>query len=457
MKMDQLYARYESIIPDFDLFMQYLKKPLVQSLRINTLKGTRTKTLSLLKDIELRQLSFYRDGFRVIGRVSIGNHMTHGLGLIYVQEAASMLPALLLDPQPDEVVLDMCAAPGSKTTQIAQMMVNRGLLVANETSRKRMRGLIHNIKRCGLLNEVVICIGGQKAHRIFNDYFDRVLIDAPCSAEGTVRRSKAVLYHWGTKNIMRMSRIQIGLVLSGFRALRPGGTMIYSTCTIAPEENEAVISYLLEKFPEAELMPVTWEHFKMRPGITTWQGTTFDRRVKNCARILPQDNDTAPFFIAKVTKRGVYRPRVDYLGRIEVDSNLLSGCADRFGISPEQFQSHAIFRYRDENFISTPEVFSFTEVNALRKGLEFGRLYDHVLKPDNDLIQIFGSQATRNTVDLKAWQFRQFLKGAIVKIGAAPHAEKGFIIVRYNGLPMGVGRYNGTELKSAIIRERRIP
>jgi len=456
MKMNQLYARYESIIPDFDLFMHYLKKPLVRSLRINTLKGTRAKILNLLDDIQLRELPFYRDGFSVIGRVSIGNHMTHGLGLTYVQEIASMLPVLLLDPRPDEVILDMCAAPGSKTTQIAQLMANRGLLVANETSRKRMRGLIHNVKRCGLLNEAVICIGGQKLHRVFNDYFDRVLIDAPCSGEGTIRRSKAVLYHWGMKNIMRMSRIQIGLALSGFRALRPGGTMVYSTCTIAPEENEAVISYLLEKFPEAELMPIALDHFKMRPGITTWQGATFDRRVENCARILPQDNDTAPFFIAKVTKRGVCRPRVDYLGRIDVDANLLSGYADRFGISPERFQSHAIFRYRDENFISTPEAFSFTEVNALRKGLEFGRLYDHALKPDNDLVQIFGSQAIRNTVDLKAWQFRQFLKGAIVKIGATPRVEKGFVIVCYTGLPMGVGRYNGTELKSAIKRERRI-
>jgi NOL1/NOP2/sun family putative RNA methylase len=457
MKMEQLYTRYESIIPDFDLFMRYLRKPLVQSLRINTLKGPRDTILALLKDIELCQLPFYSDGFSVNGRVSIGNHMTHGLGLTYVQEAASMLPVLLLDPQPDEVILDMCAAPGSKTTQIAQMMANRGLLIANETSRKRMRGLIHNIKRCGLLNEVVISINGQKAHRIFKDYFDRVLVDAPCSAEGTIRRSKAVLYHWGLKNILRMSRIQIGLALSGFRALRPGGTMVYSTCTIAPEENEAVVSYLLEKFPEAELMPIALDNFRMRSGVTAWQGATYDRRVENCARILPQDNDTAPFFIAKVTKRGVYKPRVDYLGRIEVDANLLKGYADRFGVSPERFESQAIFRYRDENFISTPAVFSFTEVNALRKGLEFGRLYAHALKPDNDLVQIFGSQATRNTVELQDRQFRQFLKGAIVNIGAAPRSEKGFVIVRYKGLAMGVGRYNGTELKSAIKRERRIP
>ena len=455
MKMEKLYARYESIIPDYQNFLQYLRRPLVQSLRINTLKAKHEQVTALLKDLKLRQLSFYKEGYSLLGKYPLGKHITHNLGLIYVQEVASMIPVIVLDPQPDEFVLDMCAAPGSKTTQIAQMMANRGLLIANEISRKRMRGLIHNIKRCGLINEAVIGLGGQKMYRVFDNYFDRILVDAPCSAEGTIRRSKAVLYHWGIKNIKRMSRIQIGLALSAFRALRPGGTMVYSTCTIAPEENEMVVSYLLEKFPEAEVMPVKLHDFKIRPGVTRWQGATFDVRVENCARILPQDNDTAPFFVARLTKRGVHKPRMDYLGKIETNNAFLSSLSEHFGITADRLAQFALFRHRNEDFISTPEVFSFREVSAIRKGLECGRVYGHDLKPDNDFVQLFGSSATKNVIEMQEWQVAKFLRGETVKINEPLTVEKGFVIIRYHDLPVGVGKYNGSEIRSAIKRERR--
>jgi NOL1/NOP2/sun family putative RNA methylase len=455
MKMEKLYARYESIIPDYQDFLQYIKRPLVQSLRVNTLKARHEEIVALLRDIKLHRLSFFGDGYSILRKYPLGKHIAHNLGLIYVQEVASMIPVVVLDPQPGEFVLDMCAAPGSKTTQIAQMMVNRGMLIANEISRKRIRGLIHNIKRCGLINEAVISMSGQKLHRIFDDYFDRILIDAPCSAEGTIRKSKAVLYHWGIKNIKRMSRVQIGLVMSGFRALRPGGTMVYSTCTIAPEENEMVVSYLLEKFPEAEILPVQLRDFKVRAGVTRWQGTTFDRRVELCARVLPQDNDTAPFFIARLTKRGVYRPRMEYLGKIETNNMLLNSFSEQFGIVGDRLKQHALFKHRNDDFISTREVFTFREAAAIRKGLEFGRIYGRDLKPDNDFVQLFGADAVRNVIDMKEWQVTRFLKGETVEVKDVPNTGKGFVIIRYNGLPVGVGKYNESEVRSAIKRERR--
>jgi NOL1/NOP2/sun family putative RNA methylase len=455
--MHKLYTRYESIIPDFDVFLDYMKKPLVQSLRINTLKAKREEVIRLLGDLKLAELPFSQDSFTVAGRHSLGNHIAHSLGLIYVQEVASMIPVIVLDPQPDEVVMDLCAAPGSKTTQIAQLMANRGLLVANEISRKRMRGLTHNIKRCGLMNEVVISVNGQKIHRVFTDYFDRILIDAPCSAEGTIRRSKAVLFHWGVKNIQRMSRLQVGLLVGAFRALRPGGTMVYSTCTIAPEENEMVVSYLLEKFPEAELLPIKVAGFKMRSGVTNWQGVRFDPRVQHCARILPQDNDTAPFFLARLTKRGIQKPRMDYLGRIEQDHALLDLLTRKFGVGQDRFDSFAVFKIRDESYVSTREAFSFREVKTLRKGLEFAKVYDQEIKPDNDLIQIFGARATRNRVEMKEHQVKRFMRGETVKVGPLPDVERGFVIVCLGDLPFGMGKYNGTEIKSAVKRERRIP
>lgn len=455
MKMEHLYARYRSIIPDFEVFMESLKKPLRHSLRINTLKATRQQILDMIRDLPLRESAFWSDAYIVDGRHHLGNHIAHNLGLIYVQEIASMIPAIVLEPRPGEVVLDLCAAPGSKTTQIAQMMANQGLLIVNEVNRKRMRGLIHNVKRCGLLNEAVISLSGQKAYRMFRDYFDRILVDAPCSAEGTIRRSRAVLYHWGIRNIERMSRLQIGLAVSGFRALRPGGVMVYATCTIAPEENEKVVSYLLEKFPDAELLPVRLRGFRTRPGITEWQGVGFDPRVEECARILPQDNDSAPFFVARLTKRGTAPQRPARRGGIRSDRALVSGFAVRFGVEPERFAPYVVYKHQEENCISTPEVFSFGETRVHRKGLEFGREYDRQPKPDNDMVQIFGPSAQRNTVDMSDDQVRKFLRGEIVSVGPVANAARGFVIVRYGDLVIGAGRYNGRDVKSAIKRERR--
>jgi NOL1/NOP2/sun family putative RNA methylase len=456
MKIDNLFARYESIIPDFETFMLYLKKPLVQSLRVNTLKAKREQILALLGDIGLREFAFHPCAFSVEGKHALGNHFTHNLGLIYVQEVASMVPVILLDPQPGEIVLDLCAAPGSKTTQIAQAMANRGLVVVNEVSRKRMQGLIHNIKRCGLLNEVVISMSGQKVYRIFPGHFDRVLVDAPCSAEGTIRRSKAVLYHWGIRNIQRMSRIQIGLVVSGFRSLRPGGTMVYSTCTIAPEENEMVISYLLRKFPDAEIQPIGLSGLKIRPGITRWQGAVLDPRAEQCGRILPQDNDTAPFFVAKITKKDSGTQHADRSGKAGSDPALIESFVRRFGVDAAQFAPYVVFKDGNENVVATPEVFYFNNVRTIRRGLEFGKVYGLELKPDNDMVQLFGKNTTKNAVDMDEQRVEKFLRGEILEAGDLRDVEKGFVVARFKGLPIGIGRYNGKEIKSSIKRERRI-
>jgi NOL1/NOP2/sun family putative RNA methylase len=455
MHLDKLFSRYESIIPDFQTFLDVIKKPLTQSFRINTLKAQRQDVLFLLRDVKFQSLPFYQDGYYIKDKFSIGNHLTHNLGLIYVQEIASMVPGLILDAQPGETVLDLCAAPGSKTTQIAQMMKNSGLLVVNELNRKRMQGLIHNIKRCSVLNEVVISLRGERVDRALPEYFDRVLIDAPCSAEGTIRKSKAVLYHWGLKNIARMAKIQKGLITAGFRSLQPGGIMVYSTCTIAPEENEAVVAYLLNKFPEAELLPITLPYFKIRPGITKWRGESFDSKLKHCARILPQDNNTAPFFIAKITKRGIYKQRSQYIGKIEFEGAIAELFIRRFGINLDRFKGYSIFQSRGTSYIATPEVYSFWEVKTLRKGLEFGNVYNHEVKPDNDFVQIFAKKVNKNMCELKEWQLRKFLQGETLNIHAQPNVQQGFVIVTYKNLPIAIGKYNGRDIKSEIKRERR--
>ena len=452
MQLEILYARYKPIIPDYDDFLECLQRPLCPTFRFNTLKAPAEEIARHLGDIKIRSLSFYRDGFSVLEKVSLGNHYTHQLGLLYGQEAASMVPVLVLDPKPGETVLDLCAAPGSKTTQIGQIMANQGLVVANEVNPKRRMGLLQNVKRCGLINEAVTGQRGEKIGRVLPDHFDRVLIDAPCSAEGTVRKSRAVLYHWGLKNIERMAWIQKGLIVSGFQALRPGGTMVYSTCTIAPEENEEVVDYLLQKYPDAEVLPVGIPGFRIRNGVVEWGKRSFDARVRECGRILPQDNDTAPFFLARIAKRGLPAERAGFRGRIEFNNEAVQLLDRRFGIGLERLKGQAVFPEGDTVYVATPEAFAFREINSLRRGLELGKVYGAEIKPDNDFVQIFGRRPPRNYFDAGDIELKRFLRGEKIENPAEP----GFVIVTYKNLAVGVARANGRELKSAIERERRI-
>ncbi|MCX7994689.1 MAG: NOL1/NOP2/sun family putative RNA methylase [candidate division WOR-3 bacterium] len=453
MTIEEIYSRYEKIIPDFKEFLEILHQPQRISIRLNTIKCRKETILNLFKDYELIPLKFYEDGYIVKNGFGIGNHYLHQLGLIYVQEIASMIPALILEPKPGEVILDLCASPGSKTTQISQLMGNKGLLIANEIDYKRLSSLIHNVKKCGLLNEVLISIPGEKIGDVLPNYFDKILLDAPCSAEGTIRKSKKVLYHWGIKNIQKMARIQKGLIVSAFRALKPGGIMVYSTCTIAPEENEGVVDYLLKKFPEAEVLPINLNGFKFRPGVTNWEKENYDPRVKNCARILPQDNDTAPFFLTKITKLGLPQMRPGYHGRIEYQNKIIDMLNRQYELPDNRFSDFAVFQRGDKYFISTPEAYAFIEIPAIRKGLEVGRVYGSNLKPDNDFVQIFALGAKKNTVELKDWELKRILRGESIK----KQNDLGeFIIFTFKGFPVSVGHVNNDEIKSTVKRARRI-
>jgi NOL1/NOP2/sun family putative RNA methylase len=235
-------------------------------------------------------------------RPALGKRIEHFIGLIYVQEAASMAPPLVLKPEPGERVLDMAAAPGSKTTQMAAMMGNTGIIIANDPSPTRVRGLIGNVDRAGCLNVAVCRMDGLGLGRSLAGACDKVLVDAPCSSEGTIRKSAQALDRWSVAAVRRFPSIQKRLIAAGYHALRPGGFMVYSTCTVAPEENEAVVAHLLSRHPEAEVCDADLPGMKMRPALVEWEREQFPKVVSRCRRILPQDNDTEPFFVARIRR-----------------------------------------------------------------------------------------------------------------------------------------------------------
>jgi len=234
----------------------------------------------------------------------IGNSKEHLLGYFYVQEISSMLPMLVLQPKVGEVILDLCASPGSKTTQAAAMMENTGTIVANEISMGRISILNSNLERCGVMNTIVtrregvaFCNTLLKKSKV---RFDKILVDAPCSGEGTLRKSPKTLLMWNINMIKKIAITQKKLAEAAVQLLKVGGEMIYSTCTLAPEEDEMIVDYLLKKFDiEVEEIKLP---MKFRQGVCEWEGTQLNPEVKKCLRLYPQDNDTDGFFVTKIRK-----------------------------------------------------------------------------------------------------------------------------------------------------------
>lgn len=289
----------------FDI--SYTQTP--NSIRCNTLKISPDKLKKRLIDYkwEVKQpFKEYPEIFIIKNTKpgEIGNSKEHLLGYFYVQEISSMLPILALNPKPDEVFLDLCASPGSKTTQAASVMQNKGTIIANEVNLGRIGILNSNLERCGVTNTIVSRKEGVAlCNNLFkksNLRFDKILVDAPCTGEGTLRKSPKTLEIWNINTIKKISKIQKELASSALKTLKKGGEMIYSTCTLSPEENEFVIQHLLDNFDikiEKIKLPL-----KFRPGITIWENKKFSLELKNCARIYPQDNNTDGFFLAKIKK-----------------------------------------------------------------------------------------------------------------------------------------------------------
>ena len=286
----------------FETLKRYSLSYLRKSIRVNTLKiGIPELTKRLSKNFKLDPIPWCKEGFWIVhkeGRLDIGNTVEHAIGYYYVQESASMIPPVVLDPQPGETILDMAAAPGSKTTQLCQLMWNTGIVVANDITGDRIAALGINLQRCGALNSMITQMPGQ---RISGVTFDKVLLDAPCSGTGTIRKSLKTIRLWNPDMIKRLTVTQRKMLQTGFRLLKKGGTMVYSTCSTEPEENEGVISDFLAKHDDAKLEKINLK-IKHGPAVTEFEGKQFNPEVSKCLRLWPQDNDTEGFFVAKIRK-----------------------------------------------------------------------------------------------------------------------------------------------------------
>jgi NOL1/NOP2/sun family putative RNA methylase len=293
--------RYEPLVDDVDAFRAACEKPLPSVVRVNTLKTTIERARDALAENDLaHEQTDWHPGLFRLPDGSPGSNWPYVHGWLHGQEEVSALPARVLDPQPGDRVWDACAAPGSKTTQLAALLDDTGSVVATDNNLGRLSALRSNTERLGVTNTVVTREDARN-HSLKpfeGEAYDHALVDVPCSCEGTIRKNPTVLDDWSLDHVEGTAGVQKGILARALQVTRPGGTVVYSTCTFAPEENEAVLSHALEN-ESCRLVEFDCP-LDAVSGVTSWQGQSFHESVTRAKRIYPHHNDTGGFFCAKL-------------------------------------------------------------------------------------------------------------------------------------------------------------
>lgn len=305
----QFLEKLNKIIPEKSLkkVLQSFTKKRLPTFRTNSLKISVEKL-----EVELRKLNiifekvnWYPGAYILTDQPQsvLMDTYLYKEGYLYIQSLSSMIPPLVLDSKKDEIILDLTAAPGSKTTQIAAFMENTGKVLANDTSRPRLYRLEANLKLQGVTNTTTSQLPGQVLWQKFPEYFDKTLVDAPCSMEGRFFTEDPKSFQdWTPKKVKDLASRQCFLLRSAISATKPGGIIVYSTCTISPEENEGVIDWILEKEKEnIEIEDMSIKGLEFLPGITSFSNKKYNPEVQKTLRILP-DGNMEGFFVAKIRK-----------------------------------------------------------------------------------------------------------------------------------------------------------
>jgi NOL1/NOP2/sun family putative RNA methylase len=301
---NEVFEQYSDIIPDFADFKESLLRPLPIHFRVNRLKTEPEPLICTLRQrgIEIQKVhAMYDLFFHMTDVKSLGNLLEYFLGYIHPQALTSCLATIVLTPGPNSYVLDMCASPGGKTSHLAQLMNNTGLIIANELYPARHIPLAHTLSRLGVLNTVLTGYQAQEFPR--TQRFEYILADVPCSGEGRVRfaNNGPTLKHKKIHGRSRLLEMQKRIILRGYDLLKDSGEMLYSTCTYNPEENESIVHYLLEN-RDGELLPID-VGMHHEPGITRWRNRQYDKQIEQSARFYPHQIDSVGFFMARIGKK----------------------------------------------------------------------------------------------------------------------------------------------------------
>ncbi len=447
-------------------------KPLRKSKRVNTLKGSVTEFMAWAKNKSwtVEQVPWCPEGFfidREDRESALGKDLLHLLGHTYMQESASMLPVELLDVQPGHVVLDMAAAPGSKSTQIAAKLGSkdaaaRGILIANDVQEKRLWTLKAALHRCGNTNVIVTKKVGQWFMKQMTERFDRVLCDAPCTAQGTARKDSDALLYSSAENAGKMARLQKEMLEAAIHAVKVGGRIVYSTCTLTPEENEGVIAHVLNKFSEQiEVLEP-----ELVPNSGLQKSVEDSHRVQAhvgvgpfpAVRLWPQTYDTEGFFSAVIRKKAPtrqperlpsYRYQEDPVPRAR-QKELAARLEEYYGTS-FLFPGETLFQRGTQLILSTEEVLDYAlPVQDYALGMPFGRrLDDGRVRIDHEIATLRGHLATQNVMHITGEILSVLLDGRDV---SCEPSLRGDILLIFDGKVVGFGLAKEGKLRNRLPR-----
>lgn len=421
MLPEEFLTRMETQLgSQYPQYLASLERPRAVALRFNPLKGEPATLPFVQENVPWEAMGYYYDP-----ESRPGLHPYHEAGVYYLQEASAMAPVALLDPQPGERICDLCAAPGGKSTQIAGRLQGEGLLICNEINPKRAKILSRNIERLGIANALVTNEHPANLEKRFPGFFHRVLIDAPCSGEGMFRKEEAAVTDWSQETVEMCAARQREILHSGAQMLRPGGRLVYSTCTFAPEENEQVINDFLETHPDFYPEPVTapWfaagenGSFRLWPHLVKGEG--------HFAAVLRRRGDEeVPDVAIKAEK-----PPKEWLDFAkELGITLPCGRPVLFGQSlywaPEQM----------------PEL---SRLKVLRPGLELGEIKKGRFEPAHALALWLNSCKNQVSFPALSLEIQRYMHGDVV-----PCDKRGWCLVLADRYPIGWGKGDGTVLKN---------
>lgn len=445
-------------------FFESVRYEFPKTLRVNILKTDKNflKERLIRKGFILKENPIYENSFEFIYEpYEIGKTLEHYAGLFYIQEKSSLLPVKILKPEKGEFILDIASAPGSKATQIGEIMENKGVLVCNDIHLPRVKALTHNIDRIGLINVSVTMMDGVEFGKFYFEKFDKILVDAPCSSMGTVHKAKEVLSWWNEREVNFYKSIQKKLLVSAIKALKEGGEIVYSTCTLTVEENEELIDEILKNYP-VEVMKIDELNINEERGIIEYMGKRFSKEIERAIRIWPHKSKMEGFFIVKLKKIGKLKKERDYLVKKEYRKLLKKGDSEikrflkflyeYFGVEEVYFEDK-IFKLKGDIWLLSEDFEKFEVPHSFREGMRIARHYNDGYKLTTNFVQLVFPFIKKNIYEIKNSEDAiKILKGLDIEVS---EKEEGFKVLLYDSICLGMGVKRGNKIKSQIPKSRR--
>ena len=448
-------------------YRDFVEEEPAKYIRVNKRKISRESLADQLYQtygIKAESVSYPDNALKITdGFDFVGSTLEIAFGFYYMQGLTSMLPPVLLNPSSEDLVLDLCSAPGSKTTQIAELMENKGVLVVNELEIDRIKALVFNLDKMNFLNYGVVNSRGEVLSKYYNSYFDKILVDAPCSGLGIIQKKSEINTWWSLERVNHLSELQNKLLVSAIKMLKVGGELVYSTCSLTPEENEVIINKLLEKYPiEIEPVELPIKHSK---GLNEYEGIKLDPRLSRAIRIFPWEVDSDGFFLIKLKKTEETHPTEQLKWKKhfvitmhkhddKAINEKLNQLSEEFGIDRNVFSNYKFLLKRNDILFSSKEWGDENLGLFHRVGCKFGTFDKNGNIVFHSLAaQILQNHITKNIYDIKNLEeLKLYLMGALIR---DKNLNPGQYVVRFNRILLGTAVVTKGGLKSRFPRSSR--